>query len=376
MIKYSSFFAATFLIISAFQLSSNAQDIDLSKLTLKDGLSVEIYARVKNPRQMTLGDDGTVYVGTRSKAGGRVFALLNPDNNAKADEVIEVDKGLKSPNGVTFRDGDLYVGAISTIYRYNDVAANLGKSNTPDIITDKLPTKTHHGQKFIEFGPDGLLYIPVGAPCNICEPEEDVFASLHTLDINSEDRQIKHFAKGIRNTVGFDWDPNTDELWFTDNGGDGLGDEMPAEELNHAPRAGLNFGYPYVHQGDYLDPTFGDGKDPADFTPPAQKLAPHAAALGMTFYTGGMFPAEYRNNIIIAEHGSWNRTDEAGHTGNRVTMVTLENNKAVKYETLISGWLQNNKSWGQPTDILQLEDGSFLVSDDEANAIFRVTYKN
>jgi glucose/arabinose dehydrogenase len=139
---------------------------------------------------------------------------------------------------------------------------------------------------------------------------------------------------------------------------------------------GMNFGYPYVHQGDTLDKKFGAGKSPGDYTPPAQKLAPHAAALGMTFYTGDMFPSEYKNNIIIAEHGSWNRSDEAGHTGNRVTMVTIEDNKAVKYETLISGWLQNNESWGQPTDILQLKDGSFLVSDDEANAIYRVTYKN
>ncbi|MBT5185459.1 MAG: sorbosone dehydrogenase family protein [Kordiimonadaceae bacterium] len=354
-------------------LTGQAQDIDLSKLELMDGISISVYARVNNPRQMTLGDDGTVYVGTRSGAGGRVFALLNKDNNAEAEEVIEIDKGLTSPHGVTYKDGDLYVGARSTIYRYNDIEANLNNSKR-EIITDKLPTLSRHSQKHIAFGPDGLLYIPVGAPCNICIPEEEIFASLLTLDVNSEDKSFTHYARGIRNTIGYDWDPRTGELWFTDNGGDGLGDNMPAEELNHAPMRGMHFGYPFVHQGDTLDKKFGIGKKPSDYTPPAQKLAPHAAALGMTFYTGDMFPENFKNNIIIAEHGSWNRSDDAGHTGNRVTMVSIENNKAVKYETLISGWLQNNSSWGQPTDILQLNDGSFLISDDEANAIYRVTY--
>ena len=179
---------------------------------------------------------------------------------------------------------------------------------------------------------------------------------------------------GIRNTVGFDWDPKTDDLWFTDNGGDGLGDEMPADELNHAPKSGLHFGYPYIHQGDTQDPNYGTEKKAEDYIAPAQKLAPHAGAIGMAFYKGDMFPPKYKNNIIIAEHGSWNRTDEAGHTGHMLTFVTIQNGKAVSYEPFITGFLQNNKAWGRPSDILELKDGSLLIADDEANAIYRLTY--
>ncbi|MDG1997171.1 MAG: PQQ-dependent sugar dehydrogenase [Emcibacteraceae bacterium] len=178
----------------------------------------------------------------------------------------------------------------------------------------------------------------------------------------------------MRNTVGFDWDPKTGDLWFTDNGGDGLGDNMPADELNRLTETGQHFGYPYIHQGDFNDPKFGDGKKAADYTPPAQKLAPHAGAVGMAFYKGDMFPESFKNNIIIAEHGSWNRTDEAGHTGHMLTLVTVENGQAVKYEPFISGFLQNNEAWGRPSDILELKDGSLLVADDDADVVYRVTY--
>ncbi|MBL4601732.1 MAG: sorbosone dehydrogenase family protein [Emcibacteraceae bacterium] len=357
-----------------YTLPLQAQSAELDKLVLPDGFSIELYANVRNARQMSLGDDGTVYVGTRNRAGGRIFAIPDADGDGKADEVITIARGLKSPSGLTYHEGDLYIGAISRIYRIKNITDNFRNNPTPEVLTADLPDKTHHGWKFIEFGPDGLLYIPVGAPCNICEPDGDVFASIHTMDVNNPDAGITRYASGVRNTVGFDWDPVSGDLWFTDNGADTLGDEMPADELNRAPKPGHNFGYPYIHQGDTPDPKFGDGKYAADYTPPAQKLAPHAGAVGMAFYKGDMFPPKYKNNIIIAEHGSWNRTKAAGHTGHMLTLVTVEDGEAVNYEPFITGFLQNNKSWGRPTDVLELKDGSLLIADDEANALYRVTY--
>ena len=372
MKKYLITSVFLFILVS---FSSNARDVELDKLVLPDGFSVEVYAKVRNARQMSLGDDGTVYVGTRNRAGGRIFAILDVDGDGKADEVITIVGGLRTPSGLTYHEGDLYIGAVSRIYRIKDIENNFRNNPTPEILYGDLPDKSQHGWKFLEFGPDGLLYIPIGANCNICEPEE-VFASINTMDVNNPDAGISQYASGIRNTVGFDWDPNSGDLWFTDNGGDGLGDEMPADELNRAPQSGLNFGYPYIHQGDTPDPSFGDGKNPADYEAPAQKLAPHAGSTGMAFYKGDMFPAKYKNNIIIAEHGSWNRTDEAGHTGHMLTLVTVEDGKAINYEPFVTGFLQNNEAWGRPADVLELKDGSLLIADDKANAIYRITYSN
>ena len=330
---------ASLTLLALTMTAPHIQSQEVDKLILPDGFSIEIYANVRNARQMSLGDDGTVYVGTRSRAGGRIFAIPDANRDGKADEVITITSGLKRPSGLTYHNGDLYIGAISRIYKISDIENSYRNKPDPEVIFSNLPDKTHHGWKFLEFGPDGLLYIPIGAPCNICEPEEE-FATLNTLDINNPELGITKYAMGIRNTVGFDWDPKTDDLWFTDNGGDGLGDEMPAD----------------------------------DYIAPAQKLAPHAGAIGMAFYKGDMFPPKYKNNIIIAEHGSWNRTDEAGHTGHMLTFVTIQNGKAVSYEPFITGFLQNNKAWGRPSDILELKDGSLLIADDEANAIYRLTY--
>lgn len=362
------------LILSLLATIPAKADIELDKLVMPEGFSIEVYARIPNARQMSLGDDGTVYVGTRNRARGRIFAITDSNNDYKADDVIAITSGLKTPSGLVYKDGDLYVGAINTIHKFPNIANTMNDNPKGEIITDNLPDKTHHGWKFLEFGPDGLLYVPIGAPCNICEPE-DIFASIHTMDVNDPDNSLTKIASGVRNTVGFDWDPKTNELWFTDNGGDGLGDEMPADELNKLTNAGEHFGYPYIHQGDFKDPDFGGGKNAADFTPPAQKLAPHAGATGMAFYKGDMFPKEYKNNIIIAEHGSWNRTDNAGHTGHMLTVVTVENGKAVNYEPFITGFLQNNEAWGRPTDVLELKDGSLLIADDDAGAVYRVSYK-
>lgn len=364
--------AVASLLISLFATNLSAQELD--KLVLPDGFSVDLYAEVRNPRQMSLGDDGTVYVGSRNRAGGRIYAIPDADGDYKADEVVTIVGGLKSPSGLTYKDGDLYIGAISRIYRIKDVANNINSKPKPEIITDDLPTKTHHGWKFLEFGPDGLLYIPIGAPCNICLSEE-IFASIHTMDVNDPEAGFKLYASGVRNTVGFDWDPESGDLWFTDNGRDAMGDDMPADELNRAPEAGMHFGFPFIHEGDTPDPQFGDGKNPNDYVAPAQNLAPHAGAIGMAFYKGDMFPDRFKNNIIVAEHGSWNRSKAAGHTGHMLTLVTIEDGKAVKYEPFIQGFLQNNEAWGRPADVLELKDGSLLIADDEANAIYKVTYQ-
>lgn len=356
-----------------------AAELPLDKLVLPPGFSINVYADVKHARQMTLGKNGTVYVGSMHFRGGdgEIFALLNPDNKPAAEKVVVINKGLVMPSGVAYRDGDLYVGAVRHLYRYKNIDSTYGTNPTPEILSDKFPDKSHHGWKFINFGPDGLLYVPVGAPCNICLSEEAIFGTITRLDVDSKDRKIEIFAEGIRNSVGFDWHPKTGKLWFTDNGGDSLGDNIPADELNRVTEKGQHFGYPFFHEGTLPDKKFGKGKKAEDYTPPAQKLGAHVAALGMTFYDGKMFPERFRNQIIIPEGGSWNRTKKAGHVGSRLTLVTLEGNKAVKYEPFITGWLDKtkNKSWGHPTATLVLPDGSLLVADNEANVVYRVTYK-
>jgi hypothetical protein len=237
-------------------------------------------------------------------------------------------------------------------------------------VNDQFPKDRHHGWKFIAFGPDGMLYVPVGAPCNICQPDENRYALITRMKADGSGREI--FARGIRNTVGFDWHPATKELWFTDNGRDQLGDDIPPDELNHAPKKGLHFGYPYCHGGDIPDDQFGKKHSCTEFTPPAQKLGPHVATLGMRFYTGSMFPPEYHNQIFIAEHGSWNRSTPIGY---RITVVGLNKNRAISYKVFAEGWLQGRRAWGRPVDVLVMRDGALLVSDDSAGAIYRIGYK-
>jgi glucose/arabinose dehydrogenase len=277
---------------------------------------------------------------------------------------------MNMPNGVAFRDGDLYFAEIDKVWVWRDIESKLANPGKPELVYDQYPDKEHHGWKYIAFGPDGWLYIPVGAPCNICESKEEIFASITRFNVETKQREI--IAEGVRNTVGFSWHPVTNELWFTDNGGDWLGDDMPACELNYAPRTGMHFGFPYCHQGDFLDPKLGKNKSCADYIPPARKLDPHVAPLGMEFYTGSMFPDEYKNEVLIAEHGSWNRSKPIGY---RVMMVRIEeNSRAVSYESFAEGWLQKDQAWGRPVDLEHLPDGSLLVSDDHANVIYRISY--
>ena len=270
---------------------------------------------------------------------------------------------------MAFKDGDLYIATISTILKLPNIEANLANAPAPVMMYDKLPTEKHHGWKFIAFGPDGKLYIPVGAPCNICKSENPVFASI--TRINADGTGFEIFANGVRNSVGFSWHPETNAMWFTENGRDMMGNDMPSDELNIAPTAGLHFGYPFCHQGDTPDPEFGVGKKCSDYVAPIQKLGAHVAALGMRFYTGNMFGEAYRNQVFIAEHGSWNRTEPVGYN---VTLVNADANGKVSGKSIFAeGWLQpDGKVLGRPVDVAVMEDGSLLISDDYAGVIYRV----
>jgi glucose/arabinose dehydrogenase len=363
----------TSLILSLFLLSSipasNSLALPIHKIKLLPGFKLSLFARnVPNARSMTLSPDGTLFVGTRRK--GRIYAVLDHNNDNKADQLITIVRGLNMPNGVAFRNRSLFVAEVSRVLRFDKIETRLHDPPKPVVVYDAFPRDKHHGWKFIRFGPDGMLYIPVGAPCNVCEGGDERYASITRMKPDGTGFDI--FARGVRNTVGFDWHPETKELWFTDNGRDWLGDDLPPDELNHAPRRGLHFGFPYCHGKDIRDPKFGDKHQCTEFVPPAMKLGPHVAALGMRFYTGKMFPREYRNQIFIAEHGSWNRSTPIGY---RVTLVRIENNRAVKYEVFADGWLQGSRAWGRPVDVLVMPDGALLISDDRANAIYRISYE-
>lgn len=346
---------------------SGNQDLPLNKIRLPDGFEISIYASdVPGARSMAVGPNGTLFVGTRV---GKVYAIVDRNRNNRADEVITVARGLRMPNGVAFRGGALYVGEVSRVLRYDNIEARLSNPPTPVVVNDTFPGDRHHGWKFIRFGPDGQLYVPVGAPCNVCERSDGHYALI--MRMNPDGTGLEVFARGVRNTVGFDWHPETKTLWFTDNGRDWLGDDVPPDELNHSPRKGLHFGFPYCHGGDISDPEFGGKHACEEFVPPAMKLGPHVAAIGMRFYTGTMFPDRYRDQIFIAEHGSWNRSTPIGY---RVTLVRLEENRAVTYEVFAEGWLQGNAAWGRPADVLVMPDGALLVSDDRAGVIYRIVY--
>ncbi|MGH8065745.1 MAG: PQQ-dependent sugar dehydrogenase [Candidatus Entotheonellia bacterium] len=343
--------------------------LPLEQIKLPPGFEISVYASgAENARSMTLSPNGTLFVGTRS--AGNVYAIVDRNGDFQADQVIKVAQGLNSPNGVAFRDGALYVAEINRVLRFDNIESRLTSSSQPVVVNDKFPKDGHHGWKFMRFGPDGLLYVPVGAPCNICNRNPDRYAVI--MRMRPDGTNLETFARGIRNTVGFDWHPVTKELWFTENGRDWLGDDQPPDELNRAPQPGMHFGFPYCHGANIPDPEFGSKRQCSEFTPPAQNLDPHVAALGMRFYTGTMFPEPYRQQIFIAEHGSWNRTTPIGY---RIMLVRLDNNRAVSYEPFAEGWLQEGRPWGRPVDVLVMPDGSLLVSDDRAGVIYRIRYK-
>ena len=342
--------------------------LPLDRIKLPEGFQIDVYAEnITDARSMDLSPSGTLFVSTRGE--DKVYALRDTNNDFHADQVFVLAKGLKMPNGVAFKDGHLYVAEVSRILKFENIEANLANPPAPKVIYDQYPTETHHGWKFIAFGPDDRLYIPIGAPCNNCLSEDPIFASIARLTTDGDSLQI--VAHGVRNSVGFDWDPRDSSLWFTENGRDWMGDDVPNCELNHLTRIGQHFGYPFCHQGDTLDDEFGKGKSCADYVPPVAKLGPHVAPLGMCFYTGDLFPEKYRGAIFIAEHGSWNRTKPIGY---RIKVVYPKNTGQADQEVFAEGWLAGGSAWGRPVDVMQLQDGSLLVSDDAADRIWRITW--
>lgn len=353
----------------AASIAAAQSPLPLERIRLPPGFVIETVARVPNARAMTWGGKGTLFVGSTS--AGIVYAVtLPPAGSSAPARVRTIASGLREPAGVAFRNGALYVSAVNRILRYDDIERRLDTPPQPVVVSDAFPSDGHHGRKFIAFGPDDRLYIPVGAPCNICQPDPDRYALIARM--SPDGSNIEVVARGVRNTVGFDWHPVTRELWFTDNGRDWLGDDSPPCELNRLTSPGQHFGYPFCHGSSIADPEFGGLRACADTVAPVRELGPHVAPLGMRFYTGSQFPAAYRNQVFIAEHGSWNRTRKIGY---RVTLVKLDAaGKALAYETFAEGWLQGQQAWGRPADVLVAPDGSLLVSDDAAGAIYRIRY--
>jgi glucose/arabinose dehydrogenase len=360
--RIGAFLALVAAVLAAASAGRAQQQLPLDRIKLPPGFTIELVARAPGAREMTWGDHGTLFVGSRE---GNVYAVTIPGEGPA--KVTTVARGLDAPTGVAFHDGSLYVAELTRIVRLPQVEQRLADPPAPQQVA---AIEQGHGLKFIAFGPDGKLYVPVGAPCNICDPDPDRYAIITRR--NADGGNVEVVARGVRNSVGFDWDPRDRSLWFTVNGRDRMGDDVPPDTLDHLTRDGEHFGYPYCHAGDIADPKYGREQPCRDFSPPAARLGAHVAPLGMRFYTGRQFPDEYRNQIFIAEHGSWNRSHKSGY---RVTLVRLDGQgKAVSYTAFAQGWLQGESAWGRPADVIVAPDGSLLVSDDHAGAIYRVRY--
>ncbi|WP_143961554.1 PQQ-dependent sugar dehydrogenase [Litoribacter populi] len=356
-------------------LADSVAEVHLDRIKLPENFRIEVWAAgVPNARSLAKSDNGVVFVGNRQ--GDKVFALLDEDGDGKADYRYTLAEDLTMPNGVAFRNGDLFVAEVNRVLRFRNIENSLANPNF-EVVYDQYPTDKHHGWKYIAFGPDDKLYIPVGAPCNICNPEKEIYASITRIDVDADNIEPEVFAHGVRNSVGFDWHPESNELWFTDNGRDMMGDDVPDCELNHAPQKGMHFGYPFWHSGDVKDPEFGsEGRSKEDYTKPKVNLGAHVAPLGMRFYTGDMFPSDYNNTIFLAKHGSWNRSTKVGYNVSTVSLIGTD--QIAEHQVFAEGWLddESQEVWGRPVDVLQLEDGSLLVSDDMANCIYRISYQD
>lgn len=343
-----------------------AAEIPLNTIKLPKGFEISLWAEgAPNAREMAVGKKGTVFAGTRFV--GNVYAIVDKGGSREVKVLL---KGLYRPSGIVYKDGALYVAELSRILRYDNIEDRLDNPPQPVVVFDVLPKDEPHGWKYMKLGPDGWLYFQIGAPGNIVNPP---YTHAQIARVNPDKSILETVALGVRNGSGMDFHPVTKQLWFTNNGRDWVNDDMPNDTLHRVTRKGMHFGYPFCHQGDFLDPEYGKGRSCKEFDPPTLKLGPHVAALGMRFYTGKMFPAEYKNNIFIAQHGSWNRTKKTGYNVSRV--VLDGSGKVVKYEPFAEGFLQGETFWGRPADVQMLPDGSLLVSDDVAGAIYRIAYK-
>ena len=339
---------------------------ELAGFVLPVGFSISVYAdQVPSARSMAVAPSGMVFVG--SLDAGKVYALVTKNN--VVERVVTLAQGLNRPIGVAYRDGALYVAEMHRVIRYDDIEKTFDKTPAFKVVR-AMPADGWHGAKAIKFGPDGKLYIPVGAPCNVCNKDSEVYAKIHRM--NADGSGFEEVARGIRNSVGMAWHPQTRELWFTDNGRDMLGDNLPSDKLNLAPRTGLHFGFPYCQGGVVPDPEFAAGRKCSEFVAPMAKLGPHVASLGLEFNTGSQFPEQYKNQLFVAEHGSWNRSQKSGY---RVALITLVDSQVASDTVFIDGFIQHGKVIGRPVDIAFLPDGSMLVSDDHRGRVYRVTYK-
>jgi glucose/arabinose dehydrogenase len=356
--------------VPAFPVPTPADKLPIAKMKVPEGFKVEVYAaEILDARGLREGDKGTVFVSSLFVAG-KLYAIV--DKGGKR-EVKTLAEKLFLPNGIEFHKGSLYLATPKDITRYDKIEDNLDKLPAPVMINDQFPGEVPHGWKFIKIGPDGKLYVPVGAPCNICDPPSDKYAHIRRINLDGSGMEI--VARGVRNTIGFDFHPRTGELWFTDNQRDWLSEDLPQDELNRLTKPGQeHFGYPYCHQGDFADPELGWGKACGDFTKPAALLGPHSAPLGMRFYTGKMFPGQYHNAIFIARHGPWNRTKK--YAADVVVAFLDKTGRVNKIEPFLTGLVENNGYLGRPVDVLVLKDGSLLVSDDHIGAVYRVSYSN
>lgn len=342
----------------------------IKNVRLQPGFSISVYAEgLENPRALAVDKNDVVYVGS-SKAG-KIFALQDTNKDFFADKTTVLAEQLNSPIGVTLLDGALYVAEMFRVIKIEQVDKYLSykKSAPYTTIKEDFPKETWHGGKIIKSGPDGRLYIPIGAPCNTCDVETQPHGKIYSMKPDGSD--FKVVAKGMRNTVGFAFHPNTKELWFTDNNRDMMGDNMPSCELNRLSTEGQHFGFPYCHSGVVPDPDFGKDKQCSDYVPPVVNLGPHVAPLGLLFYTGKQFPSAYQGQVFVAEHGSWNRAQKIGY---QIALVTLVGNQAVSV-TPFAEFLHNDNVLGRPVDLAQLSDGSLLVSDDANGRIYRIAYK-
>lgn len=341
---------------------------ELKKLRLPVGFSISVYTdQVESARAMAVTPSGIVFVASRTT--GKIFAVVDSNKDYLVDKVVTVVDGLDSPIGVAYLNGSLFISERYRVVRIDNIEKTYQKQPKWKVVKDDFPQEKWHGEKIIKVGPDGKLYIPIGAPCNVCDKENEPFAKIYRMNPDGSNFEI--YAKGIRNSVGFAWEPTTKELWFTDNGRDLMGDNTPSCELNRAPKAGMHFGFPYCHSGIILDPEFGQGRSCDEFTPPVAKLGPHVAPLGLAFYEGSQFPAQYKNQLFVAEHGSWNRTQKIGY---RVELLTLSSNQVVTDTPFVEGFLQGEEVLGRPVDVTFLQDGSMLISDDYRGRLYRVTY--
>ncbi|MBM7071186.1 PQQ-dependent sugar dehydrogenase [Shewanella sp. 202IG2-18] len=364
------------ILFSTFSIFSSAalyaQQLQLNQLSLPKGFSIDVYAgNVDGARQLTIDDQGVVFVGSRGE--GKVYALMPNASKTKAKKVITLLSGLNYPNGVSFHEGKLYVGELDQVSMYKLSRTTNTIKASPNGVIGSFPNKRWHGYKYIKFSPEGKLYTAVGMPCNTCfyRDTQPIFGTI--VKINATD-DIEIMARGIRNSVGFDWQPKSGSLWFTDNGQDMLGDDTPPDELNRISYKGEDFGFPYVYGDNVPAPDYIGKPIPKNLTKPEHKFQAHVAPLGMTFYTGGQFPKPYQNQMLISQHGSWNRTTPVGY---RIMLVTLNGSKITQVKPFISGWLgDKNQVLGRPVDILNMPDGSILISDDYANAVYRVSYQN